>query len=386
MTKNKLSFLITGDFCPHRRIENKFRKHKYNEVFNDFLKYSQNSDVVITNLECPLTRSDKLLKKTGPNLKAHPECIKGIKFAGFNIVTLANNHIMDYRKKGLDDTVRILKNNNIDYVGVGSNINEARKGLFKRIKDKTISIINICESEWSIAYKNKAGANPLDPINNYYQIKKAKNKSDFLILIIHGGHENFKYPSPRMIKTYRFFADSGADIIIGHHSHMASGFEIYNNVPIYYSLGNFIFDWQQRKSFWYKGYFVTFKLNNNDKIENLAIQPYNQCRIKPKLEIIKSNKDNYLKSIKKISKEIKNPTNIENKFKEFCKDRGTMYLASISSLNKLQRIMIRNKFLRNLIIRKKNIRRILNLVRCESHRDCLKNSLISFLLGEENKC
>lgn len=130
--------------------------------------------MVITNLECPLTLSSKTIKKTGPNLKAHPDCINGIKFGGFNVFTLDNNHIMDYGEQGWNDTINICEKNNIHYVGVGQNIKEASKSLYIIVKEKKIAIINFCENEWSIAGKNKAGANPLNPKKIIIRLKKQK--------------------------------------------------------------------------------------------------------------------------------------------------------------------------------------------------------------------
>ena len=104
-----ISILITGDFCPHKRIEKEFLKGNYESIYNGFQKVANGCDLVITNLECPLTLSNNPIKKTGPNLKANPECIEGIKFGGFNVVTLANNHIMDYGKQGLSETISLCK-------------------------------------------------------------------------------------------------------------------------------------------------------------------------------------------------------------------------------------------------------------------------------------
>jgi poly-gamma-glutamate capsule biosynthesis protein CapA/YwtB (metallophosphatase superfamily) len=76
----------------------------------------------------------------------------------------------------------------------------------------------------------------MDIIDNANQIKEAKATHDKVIVIVHGGHEYYNLPSPRMQKQYRFYADQGADFVVGHHTHCISGYEVYNGVPIYYSL------------------------------------------------------------------------------------------------------------------------------------------------------
>ena len=128
-------------------------------------------------------------------------------------------------------------------VGAGDNLQQASKPLYIKIKNKTIAILNFAEQEFSVAGKNTAGANPLNIIDNYHSIQDAKQQADILLVIVHGGHEGYPLPSPRMVQTYRFFAEIGASVVVGHHTHCASGFEVYHGVPIFYSLGNFIFDY-----------------------------------------------------------------------------------------------------------------------------------------------
>ena len=107
-------------------------------------------------------------------------------------------------------------------------------------------------------------------------IKKIKFHSyDFVLVIVHSGHEQYEYPSPRMVDTYRFFADLGVTEIIGHHPHCASGYEIYNNVPIFYSIGNFILIGKTEKIQWYKGYSVKLSISK-DSVDNFSLIPYKQ--------------------------------------------------------------------------------------------------------------
>jgi len=379
MNSKTINIIVSGDFCPHKRIEQAFLNEEYENVFNGFEKIAKDSDLVITNLECPLTLSNNPIEKTGPNLKAHPDCINGIKFGGFNVVTLANNHIMDYGKQGLSDTINICNRNNISYVGAGQNIEAAATPLYVNIKNKKIAIVNFCENEWSIANKNKAGANPLNPVKNYYQIKEAKEKSDFVLVIVHGGNEHYEYPSPRMVNTYRFFADCGADAVIGHHTHCPSGYEIHNEVPIFYSLGNFIFDWENVNfDSWYEGYFVKLTITNNH-INNISIIPFYQCKKKPGLQLMKDNeKNNFLMNIQKYSRIIGNSDLLEMEWIKFCDSKKKGYLSNLFSLNKVHRQMLKRNIFPNLIIKKKKLL-LLNMFRCEAHCDITIETLKSII-------
>ena len=137
-------------------------------------------------------------------------------------------------------------------------------------KSKTIAFINCCENEWSTTFGVKPGCNPLNEVNIYYQIQEAKADADFVILIIHGGHVTYELPSLRINKLYRWFIDLGVDAVISHHTHCYSGSEVYNNKPIVYSIGNFIFDSKIRDASWIYGDFAVLSLSaDRVKIELL---------------------------------------------------------------------------------------------------------------------
>src|SRR5690606_34911013 len=116
-----------------------------------------------------------------------------------------------------------------------------------------IAIINIAENEWASATDTSAGANGMDLIDDVKSIQEAKSQSDFVLVIVHGGHEYYNLPSLRMQKQYRFYIDNGADLVVGHHSHCISGMETYKNKKIYYSLGNFLFTKPSVFKGWYNG-------------------------------------------------------------------------------------------------------------------------------------
>ena len=95
----------------------------------------------------------------------------------------------------------------------------------------------------------------------FYAIEEAKKKADFVVVIAHGGHEHYNLPSPRMKKWYRFFVDAGAHAVVGHHTHIISGYEVYKDAPIFYSLGNFCFDWEGLRNMeWNNGMLVEVKI------------------------------------------------------------------------------------------------------------------------------
>ena len=101
------------------------------------------------NLECPLTIHETPIPKTGPNLRAHPDCARELKQTGIDVVTLANNHILDMGERGLFDTVDCCEEGGLKTVEAGKNIEEATKPLIVTVNDLRVAILNFAENEWS---------------------------------------------------------------------------------------------------------------------------------------------------------------------------------------------------------------------------------------------
>jgi|SRR5690554_1876380 len=116
-------------------------------------------------------------------------------------VTLANNHILDYGIESINDTFDVLNNNSISNVGAGKNLTDAANPFVLEKEGVKIALVNFCENEWSIAETDSPGANPMDLIANAQQIKYARELADYVIVIVHGGHEYYNLPSPRMQKA-----------------------------------------------------------------------------------------------------------------------------------------------------------------------------------------
>ena len=221
-----MKILICGDYIVYGKLNSKI-----NNIFGEFNDIVKESDIAIYNQEFPVTDSKDIYitKKYGLLAKSDPDAIRPLAEAGFN-----------YGIKGLKDTINNLNNIGIQYFGAGENISGANRIHYVDKNGIKIAFLNFAENEYNTASDNHGGANPLDIINVVNQIKLAQEKANYIFLIIHGGIDYCKIPSPRMVKMYRHFAEYGVTAIIGHHSHVVSGYEIYKNVPIFYGIGNFI--------------------------------------------------------------------------------------------------------------------------------------------------
>jgi poly-gamma-glutamate synthesis protein (capsule biosynthesis protein) len=380
--KMNCKILVTGDFCPIGRNAEKIANNDFS-VFGDFGSILKDTDFAITNLEAPLTETNNKIKKSGPNMKGNPNTAKMLASFGFNLVTTANNHILDYGAEGIKDTLDICDSAELNYVGCGKNIQEARKPFITTIGDIKIGVLNFAENEFCAVTKDNYGANPMNEITNYYDIKNTKEKVDYLIVIIHGGREHYQLPTPKQRERYRFYVDSGADIVAGHHTHCYSGYEIYNEKPIFYSLGNFIFDYKKKyqTGLWTKGYAVLFKIDKS-KI-NFELIPYHQGRIEnPKLVLLNDEeKETFNKDIMRLNKIINNDALFNDEWNKYIKSQKLNY----KSMLLLQNLYIRTAVARNLLPpvflhSREHQLLLLNLLRCESHREIMTNVLEEDLL------
>lgn len=365
-----MKILITGDFCPINRADilNIDSKKVLDRGFQDILNQS---DINITNLECPLTNSSKAISKTGPALKAHPENIKLLSEMGFNLVSLANNHIMDYGSEGLKDTLDILEKNQIDYVGAGK-VEDEIDVIYQTKDELTIAIINVCENEWSTDDLNGYGANGFSEINMFYAIKKAKKRADKVIVIHHGGHEMYNLPSPRLKKTLRYFVDCGADAVINHHTHCVGGYEVYEHAPIFYSLGNFIFDNpNQRNTIWNYGMAVTLDCSER----YISFQTHYFEQFNQRAQVIQINRKELKYNLAEISAIIANDQRLEEKFNEFVLEKKRLYSSYLEPVRSKYILGLINRgFLPSIWSKRKRFY-LKNLITCESHREIVKKIL-----------
>lgn len=382
----KVRILISGDYCPIGRNVQLIQNEKYKELFNGFELFKDDVDLGIVNLECPITSSNNKIQKTGPCLKnGNINSLKALNFAGFDLVTLANNHIRDYGDEGIKDTLNNLKLVGIEHVGAGMDSNEAKKTFIKNINGKVVAVVNIAENEFCSAKKSSAGAHTFDLIENIKQIRELRQNVDFLILIYHGGREHYQLPTPELRKIFRFFIENGVDAIVGHHTHCFSGLEYVNGKPIIYSLGNFIFDYKPkyRKGPWTEGYSCILEFDNN-QIDVKIIPHYQGRESSSVLELVKDKKqEEFLSRISELNEIIIDDSKFIEHWNTYLKTQTKYYLANFLIANRYLRYIF-IKGLIPLVFSKKRLLLLLNLIRCETHNEISRN-VIEYLTDDYEK-
>jgi len=241
--------IMLGDLPPNYGfgIGSHINKHGPQFPFEHCADFLRDADIVFANLEAVLSAYDKKSRRLDTTIiRGQPEAVKGLQYAGINIVSLANNHIMQHGQKALEETIGVLDKAGIKYIGVDiPKLNVVNKAIFN------IGGISLCFLGYNQRPQQYYIDEPvyvtadLDKI--IFDIDRARKEYDIIIVSMHWGEEFVDCPASWQVELAHKIIDSGADVILGHHSHMIQGIETYNEKPIAYSLGNFIFDmWQSR--------------------------------------------------------------------------------------------------------------------------------------------
>ncbi len=370
-----LKLNIAGDFVLAPTFLDQIKGSEI--VDSDLQKVFTQADINIDNLEAPIV--DKLTpsEKYGPSLHTDARCLEILKNLNINLVTLANNHILDHSAEGLKSTIKYLTRNNIDFVGAGKDLSEASRPCIMNKKNLKIGILNFAENEFSNTDGNYPGASPLNIIDNTIQIQSLKSEVDKVIVIIHGGAELHKYPSPRFKKLLEFFANQGADAVIAHHTHVYNGSQVINNTPIVYGTGNFIFPKKNADISWNLGVICQLEIEKNQPIRlkeiPVILDVSNEIKLK---SLNETETKHFLEIKKKLTKVIASEKLVKEEYQKFVdkvEKQYVHYLQPYTSkyLHKLLSLGLLPNFLNNKV--KKKL--YLNIIRCEAHRDILLNLL-----------
>ena len=248
--KPSLRLMAVGDIMLGRTVAKRLNGD-YTIPFSEVKPFLQQSDILFGNLESPISDKGTKVYGKGITLRADPKAITGIKDAGFDIISLANNHILDYHKPALTQTIEILNANKILHCGAGENINQAREPVIidrNGLKVAFLAYTDMSEYFFSsekynfLAKSDREGVAPRKLDYIIEDINSVRDKTDLVVISLHWGVEESFDVTDKMIEFSHMLIDSGADVILGHHPHQLQAIEIYKNKPIAYSMGNFIFD------------------------------------------------------------------------------------------------------------------------------------------------
>ncbi|WP_249595409.1 CapA family protein [Peribacillus frigoritolerans] len=268
-----LTMTMVGDVMMGRYVEEVTEKHGYEYLYRYMKPYFTNSDYVSGNYEHTALKEEVSKYKgadTPIHLNSNTSGVEAVKEAGFSVVSLANNHMMDYEEQGLLDTIDEFKSADMHYVGVGSNTAEAKNSIdyadVNGVRVATLGFTDVYGKD-AVSKNDKAGLLNSNPDLLFEMIGKARDakqgNADLVVVNMHWGQEYSTSTTDRQKDLAKAIIDAGADIIIGHHPHVLQSYDVYKDGIIFYSLGNFIFDqgWTRTKD----SAMVQYHLANNGK-------------------------------------------------------------------------------------------------------------------------
>jgi poly-gamma-glutamate capsule biosynthesis protein CapA/YwtB (metallophosphatase superfamily) len=221
--------------------------------FDQVRNLTKDADVFVVNLECPFTEHAQKIAKNF-NFKARPELVAALLSGGVDVVSLANNHMLDYGPEGLFDTLNTLDTHGVAHFGAGRSLSAAREPALVKRNGLTVAFLGYfflgdrnIEPPEVIALEGQPGVaghfNDITALRKMMEvdIKAARKKADHVIPYFHWGREGFSTVEPYQTELAHLAIDLGASAVIGSHPHVLQGIELYRGKVIAYSLGNFVF-------------------------------------------------------------------------------------------------------------------------------------------------
>lgn len=243
---NEIRMVFTGDVYIGNYVSNVYESVGVLGVVADSLAdRMRTADLAMVNQEFAFSTRGVPMKDKQYTFRVDPKKVSLLTELGVDVVSLANNHTLDYGVEALCDTLETLKKSEITYVGAGETLSEAKTTRYVQIHDQTIALLSasrvIPVSEWGATATRPGMFTTYDPTALMEEIKTARQNADVVIVYVHWGLEHKEYPESYQRTMGKQFIDAGADVVIGSHPHILQGFEYYNGKLIAYSLGNFIF-------------------------------------------------------------------------------------------------------------------------------------------------
>ncbi|MBP7119521.1 CapA family protein [Candidatus Woesebacteria bacterium] len=221
------------------------------------------ADISLVNLETPILTSCPR-RPTGMIFCAPTEMLRGLTESGIDIVTLANNHTKNYGEAGLTQTKQLLEEEGIKVTGVG-----------------TLTEIEKAQTRFGfIGFDKDQQSNPVLTSEEKKLVTDANATVDILVVSLHWGVEYKAHPTEGQRRLARELVALGADVIVGHHPHWVQDHETISGVPVYYSLGNLVFDqmWSEETK---KGLVVKLTFENKKQINEELLPVYMKNHAQP---------------------------------------------------------------------------------------------------------
>ena len=242
-----VTLLFTGDVLLSDHVLNNYKNSGIEGVLSpELLNELQNADITVINNEFPFSTRGTQAPDKQFTFRVDPAYVSVLTDMGVDIATLANNHVLDFGPEALLDTFDTLDRAGIDYMGAGNDSSRAGALITKKAGGKTFGFLAasrvIPVVSWDVQNASPGVFTTYDPTRLVAAIKAARDSCDYLTVFVHWGIERDEYPQDYQISMAKQYIDAGADLVIGSHPHVLQGITYYKDKPVFYSLGNFIFN------------------------------------------------------------------------------------------------------------------------------------------------
>ncbi len=247
-TPGPVTLLACGDVLLSRTVAARIERHGYRWPFRHVRDLVSSADLAFCNLENPASFVGTPYpgKPAEVTFRAPPGALFGLKWAGFDAVSLANNHMSDYGPAAIRETLDYLDLLGIGRAGAGVDETSARAPAVLETPGGRVAFLAYAEAGWSVvpAGPDRAGVAPADPARMAEDIAALRRdlRPDYIVVSVHWGEEHERHPGPAQREFGRAAVDAGAHLVLGHHPHVLQSLERYRDGLIVYSLGNFVFD------------------------------------------------------------------------------------------------------------------------------------------------
>lgn len=339
-------------------------------------------DMALVNLECPLGAGDAAAK-AGPRLCGDPALAGTIAAGRFTAVSLANNHIMDGGRRGLEATLAACADAGLATVGAGTDLAAANAALRADLGGLRVAVLAFAEREFSIAGQDAPGAAPLGGWASPALVRAAAAEADVVLAIVHGGNEYYGLPRPGLVAACRALVEAGAHAVVCHHAHVPLPYEVHEGAPVVYGVGNLLFPARRpQPPAWHLGYLVGLEVSAAG-VHELTLVPYAQTRhglaASP---LSRDEAARFFAELDRLAAVLADDDALAAAWRRFCARRRPYIVAAALGLTRAERLLLRAGLWPSWRLPRSRLAEAVDMLSCDSHREVLESLLREELARE----
>lgn len=366
------SVLVLGDFCPVGAAGDALVRRPLEESLDGLMDLVRAADVVLFNLEAPITRHNAPANKVGPALRLDPAVLDAVAGLGRVVVGLANNHLMDYGQPGLADTLAALDRAGILHAGAGGDRVAAARPVLVEVGGEMLALVACCAHEFGVAATGVPGVNGLDLLVVHGQLQELKEKGCRVLVTVHAGADGHPWPSPANWRLGRLLAAFGADLVVFQHSHIVGTTHHEGGAWIVHGQGNFLFPIaRSHRSAWNLGSALAWTWESGG-MDHLDQHFFEQSWGGPGLRLLEGPEAvNEHLALERRSRDAEDEATREDLWRRYCRERGPALHQRMLAPGRLGRRLAARLGLHTWWPGREGRRLMENLFRCEDHQELM---------------